>query len=523
MGSGKKAEEEGKAMSEIMKSWRVRIFLIALLLSFFTLMIRPVQLGMDFSGGSLIQINLDRPLSSSEMQTVVNVLQSRLNNYGLKQLAVKPWGKQFVVVEITKTSDPKEINRIQALLGEQGKFETLYNGKVVLRGEDIISVITDPQKGYGAYPSGNGYTWTVPFLVSNKAAEEFAKAVEGECTPLPNSRSCKEQVYMFIDRPENAIIVMPPKLYEDEREIPDDFIDSPNKIKADDLLKNSGIDLAVADQITEELLEKIRGKNVIVPEGAYDSYFLKALNGSAANVKEIPKRSDYWLKDAINIENIVHLTPGVTSGKPITNPSITGYAATKEKAAEELSHVAILLKSGRLPVSVSIGSVSTISPILSERFISYSVLAGLAALMVVATVLLIRYRKIKIALSIAMTSFSELIILLAVAALIGWQIDLPAVAGIIAAIGTGVDHQIVITDEALRKEKEVELSLITRIKKAFSIIFMAATTTIFAMLPLLVVGMGTLKGFAITTILGMLIGVFIARPAYAEIVNRIID
>jgi len=48
---------------------------------------------------------------------------------------------------------------------------------------------------------------------------------------------------------------------------------------------------------------------------------------------------------------------------------------------------------------------------------------------------------------------------------------------------------------------------------------MAASTTIVAMLPLMYMGLGALKGFAIVTIVGSLMGVLIARPAYAAIVN----
>ena len=63
------------------------------------------------------------------------------------------------------------------------------------------------------------------------------------------------------------------------------------------------------------------------------------------------------------------------------------------------------------------------------------------------------------------------------------------------------------------------MSIASKIKRAFSIVFMSAGTLIFAMLPLLFMGLGILKGFAITTILGVIIGVFITRPAYAEIVD----
>ena len=42
------------------------------------------------------------------------------------------------------------------------------------------------------------------------------------------------------------------------------------------------------------------------------------------------------------------------------------------------------------------------------------------------------------------------------------------------------------------------------------------------MLPLTVLGLGVLRGFAITTILGVLIGIFITRPAFGEIIKKIV-
>jgi len=118
------------------------------------------------------------------------------------------------------------------------------------------------------------------------------------------------------------------------------------------------------------------------------------------------------------------------------------------------------------------------------------------------------------------TSFSEIIVILGFAAIIGWQLDLPSITGIIAVIGTGVDHLIIITDEVLAGGTLPPAQLYrTRLAKAFSIIFAAAATVLVAMSPLLFMGFGALKGFAVITIVGVLIGVLIARPAYAVIIK----
>ncbi|MCX6798521.1 MAG: preprotein translocase subunit SecD, partial [Candidatus Diapherotrites archaeon] len=95
---------------------------------------------------------------------------------------------------------------------------------------------------------------------------------------------------------------------------------------------------------------------------------------------------------------------------------------------------------------------------------------------------------------------------------------------IIAAVGTGVDDQIVITYELLKGRKgegeEAESgSYVTKMKRAFFIVVASAATMIAAMSPLILIGfgLGKLVGFAITTIVGILVGVLITRPAFGEI------
>ena len=120
------------------------------------------------------------------------------------------------------------------------------------------------------------------------------------------------------------------------------------------------------------------------------------------------------------------------------------------------------------------------------------------------------------------TGTSEIILLLGLASLLSksWVIDLPTIAGIIASVGTGVEQQIIITDELLGGSLRDAWDLKRRTKTAFGIIIVALATVVAAMFPLLFEnffpGLFALKGFAISTILGFLIGYFITRPAYAK-------
>ncbi|MBU1200988.1 MAG: hypothetical protein KJ583_04190 [Nanoarchaeota archaeon] len=212
-------------------------------------------------------------------------------------------------------------------------------------------------------------------------------------------------------------------------------------------------------------------------------------------------------------------------GNAVTEISISGggFGSNQQSAmADALNNMKKLqtvLVTGSLPVKLTIVKTDSISPMLGSEFIKNAVLIGLLAIVAVVVVVFIVYKKLVIALPMVVTMISEAIILLGFASIIGWNLDLAAIAGIMVAIGTGVDDQIVIADEVLRGEKGVFISWKDRIKHAFFIIMAAFFVTVVAMIPLWFAGVGILKGFALTTILGVSIGVFITRPAYASVVE----
>jgi preprotein translocase subunit SecD len=216
-------------------------------------------------------------------------------------------------------------------------------------------------------------------------------------------------------------------------------------------------------------------------------------------------------------------------GRAVTDIAISGggQGATEQLAMEDalknMKRLQTILITGSLPVKLDIVRIDTISPTLGEAFLKNSAYVLLFSIVAVAAILMIIYRRIVIALPILITALSEISLTLSVAALIGWNIDLAAIAGLILAVGEGVNDQVVITDEAIRRETEVAYNWRERIKRAFSIIFSAYLTVVVAMIPLLFAGAGMLKGFAITTILAVTVGILVTRPAYAAIVNLLIE
>lgn len=199
----------------------------------------------------------------------------------------------------------------------------------------------------------------------------------------------------------------------------------------------------------------------------------------------------------------------------------SGSGATQElayeNAREDMHKLQTILITGSLPYKLEIVKLDSISPALGLAFTKSLIILGILVFILVSVAIFVRYRKLNLSLAVILTMFSEAVITLGLAALIGWNLDAPGIAGIIAGMGTGVNDQIVLIDESVSKRKD---SLKQRIRRALFIIFGAFFTIVAAMIPLFWTGAGLLRGFALTTIIGVTVGVLITRPAFADIIRQ---
>jgi preprotein translocase subunit SecD len=392
---------------EFIKDYRVILLIVLLVGSIGAISTLGIQQGLDLKGGSLIQLQLAQPVDSATMSKVTNVLDKRLNAFGVSDVQVRASGNQSVIVEIAGVQ-PQDVAKV---VGTPGVFVATINNQTALNGTDITTV-----KPYQV----TGNTWEVPFTVTLSGAQTFAKLADGKAgTP----------VNMYLD----GNLVSSPQI---------------------------GADLA--------------------------------------------------------------------NGVPSTDVQVSGTENSSAQAQAQAKSIEVVLESGALPVSVSIVGISSVSADLGSQFKTGALVAGFLALLVIAIIIFIRYRNPVLVIPIMITSIAELILILGVASVTHWNIDLAAIAGIIAAIGTGVDDQIIITDEVLKKgiqTKRTRTALKFKINNAFFIIYASAATLIAAMLPLAYVGfsrgatgIGLLSGFAFTTVVGVLIGIFITRPVYAKFI-----
>jgi len=246
---------------------------------------------------------------------------------------------------------------------------------------------------------------------------------------------------------------------------------------------------------------------------------------NVGNQVYLEKKLDMYLDD--NLVDSLYISANL-KGQVATTFSIEGSGGGNSREAAfnnaiiNMKELQTVLITGSLPVKLNIAKIDVVSPLLGQAFLQSAIIALGAAIAAVGVVVFIRYRKVKIALPIMMTGLAELFIIFGFAALIRQNLDLAAIAGILATVGTGIDAQLVITDEVLGGMHRQSYNWKEHFKNAFFIIMGSFSTVVAAMIPLLWVGAGTLRGFAIVTIIGVTIGVFVTRPAYARIIETLL-
>ncbi len=523
-------------MSSAYKSFSVVLFILAVFFSVL-LMSNIIPLnkdkgigfgnglvyGIDFAGGTQLQLKLESEVSQDVMNIEKTIIESRLNSMGLKDIPVRPWGKQYLLVQIAQAT-PKETENIESIIKQQARFETRIDGKLAIQGDEI-KVDLGPQ-GAQVYPQGGFYNWAVSVSHSKEGACRFGEVADGKRG---------RPVDIFIDRPQNTTIVFSKGDYQLLANLTD-VGDSDRFYFGDtavEVMEKRALVPVLPSSTTNQTVEGV----LALKAGGVDKVILAAdeskITDDIRNILEergfatvrVPQENmtyEDWVSRLIGLKSSPRLNFD-TQGDCVYQAQITGAAATLDLAQAEVQENQVLLTSGNLPVALTLESKSTTPPTLGRKFLAYSLYTALIAVFAVGLVVYIRYRRISLLLPILVTMMGDILIILGFAALIKWELDLPALAGIIAAIGTGVDQQVVITDESLKRSGSKKIvSFSERIRKAFFIILTSAATMSAAMIPLLTIGAGMLKGFAFTTLMGVFIGTAISRPAYARLVGEIL-
>ncbi|NYZ76538.1 hypothetical protein H0N98_04785, partial [Candidatus Micrarchaeota archaeon] len=449
--------------SELLREPRIIVLLLAIAVASILIITQGLHFGLEFEGGVRIPISLEKPVNQLVMNDIINTIKLRVTKYGMSQVVVKGIGESEIYVEVPR-GDASYVNEIEKLLKQQGKFEGIVDGKVAVSGEDMM-----PGSIKESRPiiQGTDVRWAVSFAISQEAATKFAAVVYGKSN---------YPVCMFLDRPENSLVL----------------------IKRNDLLYGN---LTISEAEAIKILEKAADKQndsirvFVEDDFALLNKTIASLNttkrrvvlsqeADPAVVKELQEmnyeiinktpdemRPNFYTTGeqsmklnswgATNLLSAPVLSKDITEGRVNQFYEVSGFAPrqlTYEQqqaaALAESKKLKSILSGGSLPVRIIIGTPTTIPASLGEEFLKYSAIGALASASAVSLMILLRYKQPRIVLPIIATIILEMALTLSVVGTILGTIDLGVMAGVIGATGTGVNDQIIITDEIFGSKKK---------------------------------------------------------------------
>lgn len=211
---------------------------------------------------------------------------------------------------------------------------------------------------------------------------------------------------------------------------------------------------------------------------------------------------------------------------PTVDEQITdGTAAiTHMQSLDEAKKVAQLIKSGALPVTLKAANVRTIGPSLGSDALSKSILAGIVGISIVMIFMLLYYRLPGVVADIALTVY----ILLDLITFIVFKatLSLAGISGFLLSIGMAVDANVLIFErirEELKTGKTLSAALDAGFHRALSSIIDSNVTTVIAAIVLAILGSGTVKGFAVTLTIGIIVSMFTAITVTRFLLKLVID
>lgn len=227
----------------------------------------------------------------------------------------------------------------------------------------------------------------------------------------------------------------------------------------------------------------------------------KDANGRAILVKQ---------EEVINVANIQSRLGNSFRITGISNPN-------------EARQLSLLLRAGALIAPIQIVEERTIGPTMGQQNITQGLEACLWGLIASIIFMVVFYKKFGLIATSAL--LCNLVLIVGIMSLLpGATLTMPGIAGIVLTLAVAVDANVLINErikEELRNGRSVQQAIHEGYKGAFSSIVDANVTTLIKVIILYAVGTGSIKGFAITTAIGIATSMFTAIVGTRAIVNLV--
>ena len=205
----------------------------------------------------------------------------------------------------------------------------------------------------------------------------------------------------------------------------------------------------------------------------------------------------------------------VLDDEVISAPTIQSHIAggsgiiTGNFTVEESTKLAVLLRAGALPAKMVFLEERTIGPELGQDSIDAGKMAGIVGLIAVASYMVLSYGLFGVFANIALAI--NMTLLIALMSTIGATLTLPGIAGIVLTTGIAVDSNVLIFErirEELRDGKSPARAIELGFQRAFSAILDSNITGLITAIIMFAIGSGAVRGFAVTTGIGIFTSMF---------------
>ncbi len=217
------------------------------------------------------------------------------------------------------------------------------------------------------------------------------------------------------------------------------------------------------------------------------------------------------------------LIDGKVLSAPTINEPINGGAAqiSGSFTVDSANQLAIALRSGALPVKLSVVEERTVTPELGADSIRAGAIAAIIATLLTLVFMLVVYGRFGVYANIALVA--NIFLVIAAMAIMGATLTLPGIAGFVLTIGAAVDANVLINErirEELRRGRKVVSAVETGYQEASRAIFDANITNVIAAALMFFFGTGPIKGFAVVLTIGIVTSVFTAVTVTRLMVAR---
>jgi len=472
---------------------------------------------------------------------VLEILQNRVDQFGVSEPTIQKQGKHRIVVELAGIQDSE---RARSLLQSTALLE-FYLVKNIAVTNEIIAQLDDvlrEKTGLTEQPKPE----EKPAKKDEKDDESTTVSeLFGDTEPVAGDTSQGTIDDIFVDAPLSGLLTA----------LPGDMgIEEKNVYALKKLLTRPEVQLKLNNANGQFLFsqEAQSTTNVNAPEKYYRLYYLEnkpeltggivdearadlgtlgsgsagqpvvslTMNSEGSRTWSRVTGANVGERIAIVLDKKVHMAPSIREKIPGGRTQIEGFANINEA-----QDIAIILRAGALPAPVDIIEERIVGPSLGADSIAQGTQAVLIGLALVLVFMLVYYKLAGTVADFAL--IWNILLVLAVLASLQATLTLPGIAGLILTVGMSIDANVIIFErirEELRKGKTPKTAIDSGYDRALTTIIDANVTTLIASLVLYQFGTGPIKGFATVLFWGILISmftaVFITRTIFSAYVSR---